>query len=181
MSTAAQSFTGTYDLDHAHSTVQFAVRHVQVSTFRASFSDLEARLTLDDAAVSLSGSARVDSVSIVDPQFRDHVVNGADFFEADAHPLVTFRSTEVSLEDDGRATVSGELAVRGVTRPVTAHGTYAAPTEDPFGSYRVGLALGATVDRRDWGMEWQAPLPDGGDALGWEVEITVHLELVSQG
>lgn len=182
MATATQPFTGVYELDRNHSTVQFAVRHVQVSKFRASFADIDARLVAQDDAIALEGRAVVESISIVEPpEFRDHVVRGVDFFDADAHPAITFRSTSVELGDDGAATVSGELTIRGVSRSVTAHGTYRRPREDPFGAYRAGLELAATIDRRGWEMSWQLPLPDGSDALGWDVEITVQLELVKQG
>lgn len=173
-----QSFNGVYELDRAHSTVQFAIRHLNVSTFRASFSDLEARLTIEDDTVVLDARAQVESVSIVEPpEFRDHVVRGDEFFAADQHPLITFHSTCVVLGDDGRATVSGELAMRDVSRQVTASGRVNPPTEDPFGVWHAGLELQATIDRRDWGLNWQMPLPDGRDALGWDVEITAHLEL----
>ena len=83
----------------------------------------------------------------------------------------------VELGEDGSASVTGELTIRGVSRSVAARGTYQLPTEDPFGTYRAGLELRTTVDRRDWDMDWQVPLPGGGDALGWEVEITAQLEL----
>ena len=179
MATAAQSFTGVYEIDRAHSTVQFAVRHVGVSTFRASFADVDALLCIGDDSIALEGSTAVASVSIADPpEFREHVVGGDDFFAAATHPSISFRSTSVELSADGDATVSGDLTIRGVSRRVTARGTFQPPVEDPFGMRRVGLELGATVDRRDWDLDWQMPLPDGGDALGWDVEITVHLELV---
>ncbi len=181
MATAVQPFTGVYELDRNHSTVQFAVRHVQVSMFRASFADIDAQLVAQDDAIALEGRALVESISIVEPaDFRDHVVRSADFFDADAHPAITFRSTSVQLGDDGSASVSGELTIRGVSRSVTAHGTYRLPRKDPFGAYRAGVELAATVDRRGWEMNWQLPLPDGSDALGWDVEITAQLELVKK-
>jgi len=178
MATAAQTADGTYELDKTHSTVQFAVRHVGVSTFRASFGDIDARLVIDNGGAELQASAVVESVSIVEPpEFREHVVRGDDFFAADAHPLLTFRSTRIELAEDGGAIVSGELGVRGVSRAVNATGRFFPPTEDPFGGTRLGLELEATIDRRSWGMDWQMPLPNGGDALGWRIEITAHLEL----
>jgi len=180
MATAVQPFEGTYELDPNHSSFQFEIEHLNLSTFRASFAEIDARLVAHEGAVVLEGEARAASISIVDPAFREHVVHGDDFFEADAHPVLTFRSTRVELGDDRTATVSGELAIRGVTGNVEASGTFAPPTTDPFGRSRAGLELRATVDRRTWGLNWQVPLPDGSDALGWEVEITAHLELVEQ-
>jgi polyisoprenoid-binding protein YceI len=88
-----------------------------------------------------------------------------------------FRSTRIELVEDGTASVDGVLEIRGVERPVRAAGTFAPPTEDPSGRTRLGFALAGTIDRRSWGMDWQLPLPAGGDALAWEVEITAHLEL----
>jgi len=179
MATAIETADGVYELDKAHSTVQFAVRHVGVSSFRASFGRIDARLTLANGSAELEASAVVESVSIVDPpEFREHVVRGDDFFAADEHPVMTFDSSKVELHEDGRATVVGELTVRGVSTSITAEGSYRGPIDDPFGAQRIALELRATVDRRAWDMSWQRPLPDGADALGWEVELTADLELI---
>lgn len=178
MAITTHPFTGVWELDLEHSTVQFAVRHLSVSTFRASFADVDARLRIDGDRPALEGHAAVESLSIVDPDFRAHVVRGADFFDADTHPVVVFRSTSVNLAGDGTAVIEGELTIRGVSVPVTARGTYRPPTEDPFGLYRTGFALEATVDRRQWGLDWQLELPDGGEAVGWDVGIVADLELV---
>lgn len=98
MATAVQPFTGTYRLDSNHSSFQFAVRHLGLSTFRASFDDIDAQLVADDGMLAVVGRARADSVSIADPDFREHVVRGTDFFEADTHPPIEFRSMSVTLE-----------------------------------------------------------------------------------
>ena len=180
MATAVQPFTGTYRLDSNHSSFQFAVRHLGLSTFRASFDDIDAQLVADDGMLAVVGRARADSVSIADPDFREHVVRGTDFFEADTHPPIEFRSMSVTLGSDGSAIVTGELTIRGVSQPVTAEGTYVPPMTDPFGLARAAFELRASIDRRGWDMNWQLPLPDGSDALAWEVEITAHLELVKQ-
>ena len=178
MTTAMQTYAGVYEIDRAHSTVQFAVNHLTVSTFRGSFGDVDATLTIDDAGIAIEAEARVESISIADPPaFREHVVGGDDFFAADAHPRITFGSTKVQLDEGGRVTVSGDLTIRGITRTVAAAGTFRPPVEDPFGTIHVGLELRATIDRRSFGMSWQLPLPEGGDALGWEVETSVNIEL----
>lgn len=182
MATAVERFTGVYEVDPTHSSVDVAIRHMQVSVFRASFADVDGRLTVADGSIALQGRALAESISITDPpEFREHVVRGSDFFDADAHPVISFSSTSVELSDDGAATVSGELTIRGVSQPVLVAGTYRPPREDPYGSQRAGMELRATVDRRSWDMDWQMPLPDGSDALGWEVEITARLELIKTG
>jgi polyisoprenoid-binding protein YceI len=178
MTTAAQ-LTGVYELDRTHSSVDFEVTHMQVSTFRASFADVDVRLTVENGTSQLEGRVVVESASIGDPpEFREHVVRSSDFFDADSHPEITFRSTSVDLHEDGTAAVAGELAIRGLSLPVTAHGVYSGPRTDPFGATRAGLELEATVDRRAWSLDWQAPLPGGGDALGWDVRIIARLELI---
>jgi polyisoprenoid-binding protein YceI len=181
MTTAMRTADGTYELDEVHSTVQFAVRHVGVSTYRATFDDVAARVVISDGSMELQASTFVGSVSITEPpEFREHVLNGDDFFAADKHPVIAFRSTTVELGPDGKAMVRGDLTIRDLRRPVTATGTLTPPVEDPFGNVRIGLELEGTIDRRDWGMVWQMPLPNGGDALAWDVEITARLELVRQ-
>ena len=180
MATTVQPLTGTYELDPHHSTVQFAVRHQQVSTFRASFADVDVstqRRRRDDHA---QGQARVESVTIVEPpEFREHVVRGADFFDADAYPLIGFRSTRVELGDDGAATVTGELTIRGTTRDDHRKaGRTSQRGKIPSASTAPASSCGRVVDRRSWDLNWQLPLPDGSDALGWDVEITAQLELI---
>jgi len=171
-------FTGTFEIDRPHSSVQFAVSHI-VSTFRASFDGIEGTLVVDGGEATLVATAHAESVSIVDPpEFREHIVNGDEFFAAHEHPRLTFRSTSIDLRADGGATVTGELTIRGISRPVTAHGTYRAPVRDPFGTEKAALELRTTVDRRDWDLDWQLPLPDGGDAVGWDVDLSAELELV---
>jgi polyisoprenoid-binding protein YceI len=181
MPAATQEFTGTFVADRDHSSFLFAIRHMQVSSFRATFGDVDAQLVGDGSGLSLEGRARAESVSIDNPpEFREHVVYSDEFFDARQHPEIVFRSTRVELREDGTAEVEGELEVKGIARPLTATGTYQAPVEDPYGSIRTAIELTASADRRDWDMSWQMPLPKGGDVLGYEVEITVHLELIRE-
>jgi polyisoprenoid-binding protein YceI len=148
MATTTPVLEGTYELDRTHSTVPFAIRYVGVSTFRASFADLEARLIIEDEDASLEASAVVESISIGEPpEFRDHVVRGSDFFAADAHPRISFHSTRVELAENGTAIIDGVPDIRGTQRPVTAAGTFTPPTKDPFGNTRLGFALEAVTHR----------------------------------
>jgi polyisoprenoid-binding protein YceI len=175
--TTVPKLEGTYDADTIHSTFGFAVRHADISTYRGNLSDVEARLTAGDEGPVLEGSAGVESISIQNPpEFRSHVLGG-EFFDAEEHPRVSFRSTKVDLSEDGRARVEGELTIRGISREVTATGSYEAPRESG-GGLRSALELEATFDRRDFGFDWQMEMPGGAEALGWDVTLEIHLELV---
>ncbi len=178
MSTVAPPLPGEFVADPEHSSFQFAIKHMKVATYRSSFDDVTATLEGDGDSLELTGVAKVASIGIKDAHFREHVVDGADFFNASNHPEITFRSTSIELGQSGEATVAGALTMRGVTRPVTATGSYEPPVEDPFGNTRAALALSTVVDRRDWGMDWQQGLPKGGDVLGWDVELTIVLALL---
>lgn len=173
-SLAIQPFSGTYRAQPVPSSFAFAVRHSRVFWYRGSLSDVAATLRADADGVALEGSASVDSISVLEPAaMRAHVL-GPDFFDAERHPEITFRSTAVVLSDDGRATVDGELTIRGVTRPVTATGHYAPPRQSTFGEV-AGLELQTSFDRREFGFNWQMELPGGGDAVSWEVEVDIDL------
>jgi polyisoprenoid-binding protein YceI len=167
---------GTYTADPVHSSFGFAVRYQGVSLFRGTLSDVDAKL----ADGRLEGTAKVESISIRTPDaFRAHVL-GAEFFDTENHPEVTFTSSDVQLGEDGTATVAGELTIKGITRPVQATGTWVAPEPDAFGTTRGHLQLEAAVDRTEYDMNWNAPLPSGGKALANEVTLTVDLSLTEQ-
>jgi polyisoprenoid-binding protein YceI len=179
MTTATAIAHGTYSADPIHSSIQAGVRHMGVGSFRTTFSDVAARLTFDDDGPRIEGRAQVRSISIHNPpEFREHVLNGSDFFDAAKHPEIVFTSSRLDLKDDGTVELDGELVIKGIAKPITATGTWREPIEDPYGGVRTALDLQVVVDRRDWGISWQAPLPKGGDALGWDVTLEAHLELV---
>jgi polyisoprenoid-binding protein YceI len=176
MTTAVQPFSGTYIADPIHSSFGFAVRYTGTTTFRGTLDQVEATLTADDTGLVLEGRARAESISIREPeQFRAHVL-GPDFFDVEHHPDVVFRSTTIELADDGGARVEGELTIAGVTRPVVATGTWTGVTAAGGGA-RGGLDLETTIDRRDFGFDWQMELPGGGDALAYDVTLTVSIAL----
>jgi polyisoprenoid-binding protein YceI len=176
--TATRAIEGTYESDPVHSVFGFSVVHNGISTFRGTLDDVSATLRADGDGLRLEGAAKVESISIRDPQeFRAHVLS-EEFFDAANHPEVIFRSSSVELSEDGRARVEGELTVAGKSKPVTAAGTYREPIDGPDGNERVGFDLETKFDRRDFGFDWQMELPSGGDVLDWDVTLTVHLELV---
>src|SRR4051812_9499308 len=133
-SVAAHPFLGTYRAQPLPSSFAFAVRHSGVFWYRGSLSDVAATLRGDGDgdALALEGSARVDSISVVEPSAMRASVLGPDFFDAERHPEIMFRSTAVRLADDGGVEIDGELTIRGVTRPVAARGRYDPPRPSDF-------------------------------------------------
>lgn len=172
-STIQQVPAGTYNLDPVHSTFGFAIKHNGVSTFRGQFEQVDAKL--EDGV--LTGTAQVESVKTAIPDLKGHLLS-PDFFNAEQTPTVTFRSTDIRIADggEGEVEVDGELTIRGITKPVTATGTIAYGT-GISGAEVVGFDLEAKIDRREYGLNWQAELPKGGEVLGWDVVLEVHLEL----
>ena len=163
--------TETYVVDPVHSTFGFAIKHNGVSTFRGQFEEVDVKL--EDGV--LTGTAQVESVKTAIPDLKGHLLS-PDFFDAERTPTVTFRSTDVRIGDGGNVEVDGELTIRGVTKPVTATGTIAIG-ENMRGDAVLGADLEARIDRRDYGLDFQGQLPSGGDVLGWDVVLEVHLEL----
>jgi polyisoprenoid-binding protein YceI len=176
--TAVSTINNSYQADTIHSVFGFSVVHNGISTFRGTLDDVTASLDASDGKLELEGSAKVESISIREPeQFRAHVLS-EEFFDAENHPEVTFRSTGIDLSEDERARVEGELTIAGTTREVTATGTYRSPIQGPDGNERLAFELETTFDRRDYGFDWQMDLPSGGPVLAWDVTLNIHLELI---
>jgi len=170
--------TGTWRSDPVHSSVGFAVRHMAVATFRGSFTDFDVTLSNEDGGPRLYGAVRVDSVDVRDENLNGHLLS-PDFFDAERTPEITFTSAEIRA-DDGELVVDGKLTIKGTTKDVEARGTIVGPVEHPAGGERIGIDLETTVDRTEFGLNWNAPMPRGGFAVENEVTLTVHLELAQQ-
>jgi polyisoprenoid-binding protein YceI len=167
---------GTYALDTVHSHVGFAVKHMVVATFRGRFEKFDATLEVsDDGAPRLTGTVDVTSIEVKDDNLAAHL-QSPDFFDAERHPELRFESDSIRV-DRGEVVVDGRLTIKGQTRPVEARGTIVGPHEDIAGNTKLGLELTAIVDRTEFGLNWNAPLPKGGMALGNDVTLSVDLEL----
>jgi polyisoprenoid-binding protein YceI len=169
---------GTYTVDPVHSTINFAVVHNGVSVFRSGFRGYEAKLVGGEAP-KLEGTVEVDSIDIDEEALKGHLFS-PDFFDTERYPQLKFSSTEVKLGEDNEVTVRGDLEIRGQTHEVEAGGRIGQVEADLGGSARVGLSLAAKIDRRSFGLDWNADLPSGGQALDFEVEIAVDLEFVAE-
>jgi polyisoprenoid-binding protein YceI len=169
--------TGTWSLDKVHSTAAFSVRHI-VSTFRAGFNDIDASLETVDGRPRLVGTVKVASVDSRDENLDAHL-QSPEFFDAERHPEIRFESDRIERDGD-EVVVYGDLTIKGITREVVGRGTVTGPTEDPYGNQKLGIELAAVVDRNEYGIEWNAPLPKGGNVLADDVTLAVHLELLGQ-
>jgi polyisoprenoid-binding protein YceI len=162
---------GTWALDPVHSTIGFELPYL-AGTFRGHFTDVDAKLTAD----SLTGAARVASVDVKDENLAAHL-QSPEFFDAERQPELTFASR--SIERDGESLkVAGELTIRGITKAVELAGTIAGPITDAFGNERVNVTLETTVDRTEFGLNWNMPLPNGQPALQNEVKLVAELYFV---
>lgn len=170
--------TRTYAVDPVHSSITFAITHNGVATFRSGFEAYEARLTGGESP-KLEGSVDVASVDIDEEQLKGHLLS-PEFFDAGRFPRLRFESSELSVAEDGSVALRGELEIRGEVREVEASGKLGQLGQDLAGNARVGLSLAATVDRRSFGLDWNAELPSGGQVLEYEVSIAVELELVEE-
>lgn len=168
--------TGTWQSDQVHSSVGFAVKHV-VGTFRGTFDDFAGTLNDVDGSPKLSGRAKVESVQVKDQNLYGHLLS-PEFFDAERHPEIIFKSQQISRDGD-RVVVDGELTVKGVTRSVTARGEITGPAPGPDAD-RLGIDLETIVDRHDFDLDWQMDLPGGGKTLGDDVTLTVHVELIKE-
>lgn len=163
---------GTWNVDPVHSDVGFRVSYSGAGTFRGSFDEFDAKL----ADGRLEGVAKVASVRVDDPNLAGHL-QSPDFFDAEQHPELRFASERIERDGDA-VTIEGELTLRGVTRPVAITGTVVGPTPDAYGNERLAFDVETTVDRHDFGIDWNLELPTGQPALGNDVKIAVNLALV---
>jgi polyisoprenoid-binding protein YceI len=169
---------GTWTVDPVHSGIHFAITHNGIATYRSGFEDYSATLTGGEQP-KLEGSVEVASIDIDEPQLKGHLMS-PEFFDAERFPQLGFSSTELTVEDDGTVRIEGDLEIRGESRRVEATGKFGQLGADLGGNERVGLSLQTAIDRRDFGISFQAELPKGGNVLEYEVAINVELELVAQ-
>jgi polyisoprenoid-binding protein YceI len=170
---------GTWNLDRVHSRVDFEVSYL-AGTFKGEFPEIDAKLTVDGERVSLEGTAKVASVDVKDENLAAHL-QSPDFFDAERHPELRFEASDIRLDGDGNVSVDGELTIKGVTKPVAVNGTVTGPIVDAYGNDRIGLTLSTTVDRTDFGINWNNPLPSGGPSLANDVIIVAALQFVRPG
>ena len=163
--------TGTWNADTVHSGLGFEVPYA-VATFSGDVTDFNA--SLKDGV--LEGAARIASLKVKDESLEAHL-QSPEFFDAERHPELTFVSTAIRRDGD-QVEIDGDLTMKGVTQPTTLRGTITGPAVDHFGATRLGLKLEAVVDRTQFDMKWNMPLPTGEPALSNDVTLKADLTLV---
>lgn len=178
--TAQPLATGNWAIDRVHSHVGFAVKHMVVATFRAAFEDYEGSLTVgEDGEPRLEGTVRAGSIAVKDENLAAHL-RTPDFFDAERFPELRFTSIAVRVGEGGALEVDGALTIKDHTHELTARGTVTGPHTDLAGNEKLGVELEAIVDRREYGLAFNAELPKGGYAVDNDVKIEVSLELVRE-
>lgn len=168
---------GTWEIDPAHSSVEFEIRHLGLATVKGRAPVVSGTITGGDAP-SIVGSVDAAALTTFDEQ-RDAHLRAPDFFDVERHPQLRFSSTAIALRD-GRLVVEGDLTMRGATKPVTLTGSVVGPASDPWGNERIGLDLEGAIDRTEWGLSWNAPLPDGGTLLPDDVRLTASFSAIKK-
>jgi polyisoprenoid-binding protein YceI len=183
VATIGTAAAGEWEVDPPHTTAQFAVRHMMVTTVRGQFDKVSGTVTLDEQDLTRSTiDIRIDAATINtrEPK-RDEHLRSPDFFDVAKHPQITFRSTKIEKAGQDRFRVTGDLAMHGVTRPVTL--TVEGPTppiKNPWGRLVRGVSATGTINRKDWGLTWNKALETGGVLVGEEVALQIDAELVQK-
>lgn len=170
----------TWTIDPAHTNVEFAVRHLMISTVKGRFGAVTGTVVLDDeepARSQLEVTIDVASVDTREPQ-RDAHLRSADFFDVDNHPQVTFRGTRVERTEKGQFLVTGDLTIRAQTRPVVLSVLAEGRGKDPWGGERAGFSASGTIKRSEFGLTWNQLLETGGVAVSDEIKLVIDAELV---
>jgi len=180
--TTAAATTTEWELDSAHSAAHFSVKHLMVSTVRGQFKTVTGSVILDEADLTRSRvQVEVDAASIDtrEPK-RDAHLKSPDFFDVEKFPKLSFRSTRIERAGD-EFKVTGDLTMHGVTRPVALTvDSLSAATKSPFGQVVRGISATGKLNRKDWGLGWNAPLETGGVLVGEEVKLQIDAELVAK-
>ena len=169
--------TGVYSVDPTHSNVSFEVRHMGIATVRGGFRTFDGKLDASGEAAVLEGSVAVDSIDTGE-QNRDGHLKSPEFFDAGQHPQITFHSTGGEPAGDGQIRLTGEITIKGITRPIELTGTIAENGEDPWGNERVGLEVEGKIDRRDFDLKWNQTLPNGNLLVANDVKLLVSVSAV---
>jgi polyisoprenoid-binding protein YceI len=168
-----------WNLDASHTSLSFSVRHMMISTVRGSLKLQGGHVTTDDTGKLESIEATVDvtSINTADGQ-RDGHLNSPDFFDSASHPTMTFKSTSITPKGANEYTVTGDLTIRGTTKPVTLEVETTETAKDPWGQTKIAATATGKINRKDWGLVWNQVLETGGMLVSEEVKLTLDVQAV---
>lgn len=177
--TTLNELNGTYTIDPSHTRIGFSTRHAMVTKVRGAFNEVEGSATtgpnLEGASIEVTMQAASIDTRSAD---RDGHLKSADFFDVETYPTLTFRSTEVTAVDGDTLRVSGDLTIKDVTRPVTVDFEFAGAAQDPFGNERIGFEGSTVVNRKDFGLTWNAALETGGVLVSEKVTLEFEISAI---
>ena len=171
-----------WEIDPAHTLVEFSAKHMMVTTVRGRFSGVKGSIELNDVDPTKSSvTAEIDAGSLdTRTEQRDNHLRSADFLHVEQHPTITFRSTKVEHARSDHYKVTGDLTIRGTTRPVTLDTTLNGKGKTPYGTEVVGFSAETSINRKDWGLNWNVALEAGGLLVGDTIKIVLEVEAVRQ-
>jgi len=183
MTTQTQTATSTWTVDPTHSIVEFAVKHLVVTTVKGRFRELEGTLRIDEAQPENSSLAASIQVASIDTNVadRDAHLRSDDFFNAERYPKITFQSAGVERVDDTSYRVRGDLTIRDVTKPVVLDTEFEGQVDDPWGKRRAAFTATTQISRKEFGVRWNQLIESGGAVVSDNVKITLHIEAIRQG
>ncbi|MCQ9352009.1 YceI family protein [Corynebacterium sp. 153RC1] len=176
-------FTGTYVLDAAHSEIGFVTRHAAVTKVRGKFDEFDASVTIDGAAPANNkavATIKANSLNTGNAD-RDAHVRGDDFFSVEQFPEIHFEAEGFDFQGQEEFEVEGNITIKGVTKPVRLNVEFLGVAEDPYGQTRLGFAASTKINRKDFGIDFNAPLKTGGLLLSEEIKIEIDGSAVKQG
>lgn len=165
-------------LDTAHSSVDFSIRHMMIANVKGSFNSFNATIEADPSDLTTAIFEFVIDTASVDTRNKDrdgHLVS-ADFFDVENYPNMTFKSTKIEKTDEGEYNVTGDLTLRGVTKPETFAVTFEGTGKDPWGNEKAGFSAAGSINRSDYGLVWNAGLETGGVLVGDKVKINLQIQ-----
>jgi polyisoprenoid-binding protein YceI len=175
-------YASTWQIDPAHSNASFSIRHLMISNVRGEFGKVTGTVNWDDTDVSKStAEATIDTTTINthEPK-RDEDLKSPNFFDVAKYPTITFKSTSVKKVGPDRLSITGDLTMHGVTKPVTLDATYTHELKDPWGNTRRGASARTKLNRKDFELKYNKTLESGGVVVGDEVDVTLDLELIKK-
>lgn len=172
----------SWQLDKTHSSVNFSVRHMMISTVRGGFEEFDGAFDLNEADPSQSKIEVVIQVASINTKEaqRDGHLKSADFFDAEKYPTITFKSKRIEQLDEEHARLVGDLTIKDVTKEVTLNVEYAGQAKSPWGTINAGFTAQTKINRKEWGLTWNVALETGGVLVSDEITINIELELIKQ-